>query len=215
MGYQESLIKVKSQKVFNDLLVFLKNNEEYLRSYLDYKTIVTFKERVSLDKGVLRRYTFDVGEKCVCIAGERFASNVEFIFGDSPLGKKVDLFFIEEFSYKRGCFIGNDILEKMFVSHELADEEPFDKYLKKHRGGERPKSERKKYLVAWDFENGDYKRVKEFVFSSSADHYINILHEKNIFADLWASRFVNGQYLWVKQDSSSNPPEIKDIIGGL
>lgn len=125
MGYQESLLKVNNVKSFNNIIKYLNKNSKRLAIYVDLTTVVVFKKEVVLRKGVI----FKAEEKCVCITGDRCGHKMDFLFEQNKIACGCRLHAIEEFQEIDGIYVGMDMLNKMFKTHEVVSEIPFKEYI--------------------------------------------------------------------------------------
>ncbi len=129
MGYQESIIKVKDEDAFDVVVRYLRDHSEELEVLIDLATVVIFKEDLTMKRGLIRRIKFNTDERSICITGERSGHDKEFIFKwDRALSNKCSIHAIEEFQNINGKFVDMEVLNKMFVTHEICSEIPFKDY---------------------------------------------------------------------------------------
>jgi hypothetical protein len=156
VGYQESLIKVRSNEDFIPIVLYLQDTSETHDIFFSACTVVTAKEPL-YDKE--NNKLFEENEKCICIQGERFASDKNFIFEDKPeLADKVKVIPIEN--------INDNTLNKMFKTHEAASEQPFTEYVTEYKNNLRISNVKNIYLSPQEYENikKEYKEQYAEIF---------------------------------------------------
>lgn len=189
MGYREYLIKFKNDSSFNSAAAYLREHEEEFNIYFSPCTVVTFKEK--LDVGYTIK--FDQGEKSICLQGDSLAGIKEFIFRyDTSLINKCELVSID--------LINENTLNKLFKTHELADEQDFDNYVLKLQGNNH-KYSRKEFLK-------DYLRTS-LNFKKNAAKCHTKEERKNTALEFLSNVFsLNDKY-------HSHIKELNDICGAV
>ena len=125
MGYQESLIKVKHPKDFDEAVKYIQNNLEDLENKEIYPaTIVTMKTDLTIDLDFMLKpgvkVDFKEGEKLICVTGDRYWQTRGVFENDRDLATGVEVYFIE-------CFPCEELFKK---DSSLAKEIEFKDYVK-------------------------------------------------------------------------------------
>lgn len=180
MGYQESLIKIKNRNDFNKIAIYLSDSSDKLNMFFNPCTAVTFREKLNVWKGsmYLNKITFDRGETAICIQGERFAQNANFIFQYKPeFASKVDIVPID--------WIQEDKLKEIFESHEKAFERPFEDYVSLIKQNHGISNVKQVYMTAEEYEELSKEHKENFYsitskFRESLSKADNPIAEKEI-----------------------------------